>query len=74
MKEDLEFKTGEMKKSEQTTVGLAAGMIHPKAKFLYLNTLPLSDKMMNALLQRVTNCSQIYRKWNSWKRRLTQNW
>lgn len=41
MKEDLEFKTGEMKKSEQTTVGLAAGMIHPKAKFLYLNTLPL---------------------------------
>lgn len=38
MKEDLEFKTGEMKKSEQTTVGLAAGMIHPKAKFLYQHT------------------------------------
>lgn len=39
MKEDLEFKTGEMKKSEQTTVGLAAGMIHWKAKFLYLKLI-----------------------------------
>lgn len=41
MKEDLEFKTGEMKKSEHTTVGLAAGGIHFYSQHMFLSMIML---------------------------------